>query len=279
MPLDADSAARIIAACDAALAARRQRRDAQEEQRWVAEHGDDSVVLLALQLDRLANRLDVPSPAPILSDDDAVIRSRQLDEIAEMASELAESLERLCDHEEAEAAGVPRRQPVLIGPRVRSPHLLDRDPAAAKAKTVDGNGKSRKLSRTELHLQKQEAELQARQALVVQSQQESGQRPAEGVWRLGNVQKYDSRSMSGAISFGSIEAPFGAAAFRKSGLVSLHPTQKMECLVVTLPDGGLSVVELKLSADGRTVTTEAERKRAEEAEDRYRVELLRRGLH
>jgi hypothetical protein len=88
--------------------------------------------------------------------------------------------------------------------------------------------------------------------------------------------RFDPRDMSGVVSFGSVETPFGVGAFMKSGLVRVHPTQRVECLTVTQADGRLSLLEMKLPADGRTMIAEAERRRAEEAEDRYRVELLRR---
>jgi hypothetical protein len=203
----------MVASLDAELARRRAKRDAEEDARWRAEYPDDPVALLARYLERFANRLHEPSPpgAPKLSDDEREVQGRQLEEMAEQISELAERLESRLHYEDARAAGTPPRRPVVIGPRARAPHLLGKEP------NPNGeNGKSKKLSRTEQAQAKAEAELQARQALVRQSQHQPaqpGQEP-EGVWRLGSVVRYNTRSMTGIVSFGNgvglVEAPFGA---------------------------------------------------------------------
>lgn len=91
------------------------------------------------------------------------------------------------------------------------------------------------------------AEMAARQAMHRPAQQ-AGQ--SEGVWWLGSVVWYDSQAMTGTVPFlgprGHGEAWFGASAMRKSGLVSLHPAQNLECLVATRPDGTVAVVDLKI---------------------------------
>jgi hypothetical protein len=248
--MDPAVAAQIVASLDAELARRRAKRDAEEDARWRAEYPDDPVAFLARYLERFANRLHEPSPpgALELSDRDREMQRRQLEDIAEQVTELADRLESQFRHEEAVRNGEPRRRPVVIGPRVRAPHLLAKEP------NLNGeNGKSKKLSRTEQAQAK--AELQARQALVRQSQHrpaQPGQEP-EGVWRLGSVVRYDTRSMAGIVSFGSgvgpVEAPFEAMV--KSGLVALHPTQKLECHVSERADGTLAISEIRLSAGER----------------------------
>jgi hypothetical protein len=89
--------------------------------------------------------------------------------------------------------------------------------------------------------------------------------------------------MTGIVSFGNgvglVEAPFGASAMVKSGLVALHPTQKMECLVSERPDGTLAISEIRLSAGERAAAIAELERQAQGAEENYRVELMRRRVH
>jgi hypothetical protein len=66
---------------------------------------------------------------------------------------------------------------------------------------------------------------------------------------------------------------------RKSGLVTWHPTQKMERLVTERPAGTPAISEIRLSAGERAAAIADLERRAQAAEENYRIELMRRGLH
>jgi hypothetical protein len=99
----------------------------------------------------------------------ALVGSRSL---VEQIWELTNRLEIQLLHEEAVAAGAPRRAPAIIGPRVRSPPLLGGDPAEPKGE----NGKSVRLSSTDKYRLEQEAALAAKQ-LQQRAAQPPGQEP------------------------------------------------------------------------------------------------------
>jgi hypothetical protein len=92
--MDPAVAAKLVSALDQELARRRRVRDEAEEKAW-REEDPDPVAFLARYLERFANRLHEPSPpvALELSDRDREMQRRQLEDIAEQVTELAERLE------------------------------------------------------------------------------------------------------------------------------------------------------------------------------------------
>jgi hypothetical protein len=177
-----------------------------------------------------------------------------------------------------------QRQKIRYRPvhNIRKPSELPvrSDGGLAEAKTVDGNGKSRKLSRTEVWMEQAQAEIEARLAHIRPPQ--AGQEPA-GEWLFGAVQRYDPRTMSGTVATGAglgrLELSFGAAAVMRAGITTLHPSQSVECRITRRPDGTLVVTEIKLSA-GECAAALAELERqAQAAEENYRIELTSRRVH
>lgn len=258
--------------------------------RWRAESGEDAIYVLARSIEWQRTHGPLPDGffEPVEPKDPAE-RERFYEEqerlreffdervgVISVAEDIAELARRLQDRDriiEEQRNGIVRR-PRCVAGGPRSPHLLDREPAASPN---GANGKSKKLTRTEQAQAKADAELQARMALVAQSQQQSGQ--PQGVWRLGSVQRFDSRSTSGIVRVSDYgDVSFGVGAFTNSGLVGLHPTQRVEVYIVSQP-GGLVITELKAAGgDGRTLAADAE-KRAEEAERNYQAMLARGRLH
>jgi hypothetical protein len=108
-------------------------------------------------------------------------------------------------------------------------HLLGREPSAKPAA---------KMSRTEVAMMKAQAELQARMAQI--RPPEPGREPA-GEWWPGVILRYDSRTMTGTISFvsgpGRIDRPFSAASLLRHGPTTFSPGQSVEAHIVKRPDG------------------------------------------
>jgi hypothetical protein len=88
-----------------------------------------------------------PPPAP---DAEAIILARQVEELGEKMAAFAAKAERLCQHEEDEASGVPKRAATIRVPRPRSVSGLGREQPDVRSKG-DGNGtKKPKMSRTDV---------------------------------------------------------------------------------------------------------------------------------
>lgn len=282
--MDPQSAARLVDALDKELSRRRARKDAAEDAQWLAELGDDPVALCALKLgrsvDRLATRLgESPSPEWLaMSEMEQDLQRRGLEELADNVSRLATMAERQCDREEDEAGGIVHRARSVGGPR--SPHLLLKEP---KPKGDNANGKKPKISRTEQARMAAEAELLAREALRRAAPPPEQQAVEETIIKIGTVQRYESRSMSGVVAFGGgpgrLELPFGGSAIMRSGITTLSPGQSIECQITRRPDSGLVVTEIKLSVGERAAVIAELERQAQAAEENYRIELMRRGLH
>jgi hypothetical protein len=60
-------------------------------------------------------------------DAEAIILARQVEELGEQMAALAAKAERLYQHEEDEASGVPKRAAIILGPRPRSVSGLGRE--------------------------------------------------------------------------------------------------------------------------------------------------------
>jgi hypothetical protein len=181
----------------------------------------------------------------------------------------------------AQRNGAPQRRPVVIGPRVRAAA------PSSKAKPVidilaksDGPTSAPRKSRTEIWREQEQAKLEARLAYIRPPQ--SGQEPA-GSWMFGTVQKYDSRTMSGVVTLGGasarLELSFGMSAIMRAGITTLSPGQSLECHLMKQPDGTVVVAEIKLSVGDRAKALADAERQAQAAEENYRVELMRRGLH
>jgi hypothetical protein len=284
--VDQASAQKLVAALDLEIARRQAQKDAVEEARWLEEHGDDPLAFLALNLSRLADRLEKwdagpKLPEPKLSAEERELQDRRFGELMDGINGIIEDLERLARHEEAEASGVPRRRSVILGPRVRSVAGLGREP-----KPTGENGKSKKLSRTEVWKEQQEEQAAARQAMLPPrpAPHQPDQKPVdETIIKFGTVQHYDSRSMSGVVSIGGgpgrLELPFSASEIMRAGITALHPSQSVECQITRRLDGSLVVTEIKLSVGERAAAIAELERQAQAAEENYRIELMRRGLH
>jgi hypothetical protein len=162
---DAAPAEAELAKAEAALAAAQRGLSAARSSSQVWR----SVLVLARSLEWHA---DNPPPAGAVAeptdqsaqDERERVRSR-IDERGGLDSvlrEITRKAERLCDQEEREAdPTIPKRRVVIIGPRHQSISGLARDPAAgsAKSKTLDGDGKSAKMSRTDKWREQQAARL------------------------------------------------------------------------------------------------------------------------
>jgi hypothetical protein len=169
--MDAAAAAKLVSALDVEMAKRQSRRDAVEDAAWAAEFSGDEIVLLAKRLeprwDRLQSKPRSPRPAVAsMSVEDRECALEAALDYAKQLFSLAGAIERDEARKEDEAARkaaeevgapLPKRRPIILGPRIRKVAGLGRDPGAAAAKTVDGEGKSKKMSRTEQRRAEQEA--------------------------------------------------------------------------------------------------------------------------
>jgi hypothetical protein len=274
---DAAEAEERLTAAEAALAAAQRGLSAARSSLQVWR----SVLVLARSLDWHA---DHPPPVGAITEpvDQAAQDERErvrawCDERGGLDSVLREIVrraERLCDRAEAEAdPSIPKHRAVIIGPRHQSISGLASDPAAgsAKAKTVDGNGKSAKMSRTDKWREQQAAEAAARQALLPlrpaqPAQQEIG-------WHRGIVQSFDQRLALGVVRFsgaaGFTEAALAPAAFRASGLTVLIPNQQVDCRLVKQLDGSVIVEDVRLASGANPDASEAA------AQERFQMQLDR----
>jgi hypothetical protein len=186
--------------------------------------------------------------------------------------QITQRAERLVSRDEAEAAGAPRRPPLIYTPRqARSPHGLQREPRAPSAKAKDANGKSVKLSRTEKWLEQQAAEAAARQALLPPRPAQPAQQ--EIGWHRGVVQSFDQRLALGVVRFsgmaGFTEASLAPGAFRGSGLTVLIPNQQVDCRLVKRLDGSVIVEDVRLARGANLDASEAA------AQERFQMQLDR----
>lgn len=278
--LDPSAAAKLVDVLDREIAKRQARKDAEQDAQWERECADD-IILLAKRLSRGWDRLQQDPgrprcPSPMSPEDVECMLEETLD-YAKALFSIAEGVELEEQRKEIEPSGAPRRKPVIMGPRVQNIAGLGRDPAAASAK-------SKKVSRTEIALQKADAELQARHAFVRRSQQQQGHQPVEEtIIKIGTVQQYDSRSMSGVVSIGGgpgrLELPFGASEIMRAGITTLSPGQSIECHLTKQSDGSLVIAEIKLSVGERAAAIADLERQAQVAEENYRIELMRRRVH
>jgi hypothetical protein len=342
--MDAASALKVVAACDAALAQRWRKRRAAAEAKWRAESENateiraaqdavkraqaaaeaaqaavdeaeeeaeaaeaearrsaaeagvaaaqsrlhaaqsaaqawQSVYILAKSLEWHA---DHPAPAVAITEPTDPAQQDERERVRVWVAErggvfavirrIGVMAERLCDQEDREAdPTIPKRPAVIIGPRHQSISGLARDPAAgsAKAKTVDGNAKSAKMSRTDKWRAEQEAQAAARQALLPPrppAQTEIG-------WHRGLVAVFDQRLALGVVRFsgmaGFTEASLAPGAFRGSGLTVLIPNQQVDCRLVKRLDGSVIVEDVRLAGGANPDASEAA------AQERFQMQLDR----
>jgi hypothetical protein len=218
--MNPDIAAKIVASLDAELARRRQKRDADEEARWLEESDGNHVAFARRYLDRLVGRLGAKSAEEaaeivLASAGDEADRDQleRVEQFAEWIVEISEKVEILEAHRADVAAGIVRK----CGPpeiRIRSmtklmpdPSRPNADPAAPK---VERTGRRRDP------------------ALAM-----PGTPEADGIWKCGQVLTFNPRTWEGMLraSDGS-EYPLSHGALAHSGLVTLIPGMKCEFRIV-----------------------------------------------
>jgi hypothetical protein len=254
-----------------------RRQDEAEDAAWAQQFAGDPEILLAKKLERWWVRLQSGPPSPASqTPEDRECAVEALEDYARALFAIACAIERDERHRADIAAGIERRPRPPT--RVRMPDALGLEP---RPKSADSNGKSRKLSRTELHLLKLEEEALSRQA-AMRAAQSPGQQPQmETLVKIGRVERYDSRSMTGSVAImgpgGRIELPFSMSNIMRAGITSLSPGQELECTIKKRPDGAMLVEEIKLSVGARAAALAELEHRAETAETNYK--LFGRRLH
>jgi hypothetical protein len=270
----AESEANLTAAEKAVEAAQRRLSSA-----WSSSEVWQSIRVLARMMDWYA---DNPPPVGAISEPaDQAAKDEQervqswIDErggLSTVLREISRRAERLCDRDEAEAAGAPWRPPLIYTPRqARSPYGLQREPGAPSVKAKDANGKSVRLSRTEKWRAEQEAQAAARQALLPSRPTQPAQQ--EIGWHRGVVQSFDQRLALGVVRFsgmaGFTEASLAPGAFRGSGLTVLIPNQQVDCRLVKRLDGSVIVEDVRLASGANPDASEAA------AQERFQMQLDR----
>jgi hypothetical protein len=250
-----------------------RRQDAAQDAAWHAQFDGDPEIVFALQLARSWDRLQSEPLAVSQTPEDRECAIEELEECARQLYAIACAIQQDERHQADVAAGIVRgpRPPA----RVRMPNTLGREHRLK----VNGDGKqSRKLSRTELHLLKLEEEAQSRQAAMRAAQPLQ----METIVKIGRVEKYDSRTMSGSVSIqgpgGPIELPFSMSNIMRAGITSLSPGQELECVIKRHPEGTMLVDEIKLSLGARAAALAEQERLAEASEANYRLTFGRR-LH
>jgi hypothetical protein len=195
--------------------------------------------------------------------------------VADAISELARRLRVRDRILEEQRNGAPRRRPVIITPKVRAPHLLDRE---TKPTGENGEGKSAKMSRSEKWKAEQAAQAEARQQLLPPRPEPIIETPL-GFFR-GVVAAFDQRLAIGVVKFsgaaGFSEAPLAPGAFRGSGLTVLIPNQTVDCQVVRRLDGSVYVHAIRLASGANPQDSAAQA--AADAE-RFQMQLGMRKYH
>jgi hypothetical protein len=249
--------------------------------------GADQLYVFAKIVERFTARVveakSDPAAGAVVEDK---ARLRAFEDLVGHIEEIAKRLDGRQRAEEAEVSGV--RQPVFIVPRVRAAAVSSKPKAPivdilAKNSGGDGGGKSAKKSRTDVWREEQEAALAAKQ-VAIRAAQPPGQEPPqhETIVKIGRVEKYDPRTMSGIVSIlgpgGRIELPFPMSSIMRAGITSLHPGQELECTIKKRADGAMLVDAIKLSVGERAAALAELERQAQAAEENYRIELMRRRL-
>jgi hypothetical protein len=196
---------------------------------------------------------------------------REAERIVEQAAEIVRVTSVLVKRRLALERGVDGRRPV-VSRRVRNFGSLGRSPPPP-----NGDGKSRKLSRSEKHRLEQEAAAQARHARQQARAAQSGQPapPFDTFVKIGRVVRFNSRDMSGfaAVTLpveGYVELPFSGNAARTAGVTTLHPTQEIQLTIKRrINDGALLVEKIELSAGARAAAIAEAERQCEAAERNY----------
>jgi cold shock CspA family protein len=212
MPLTPDQVSDISRTLAEELSRRRAKRDAEEEQRWREESGDDCVYFGRRYLDRLVGRLGAKSPeeaaeivmASVGDDVDREYRER-VERFAEWIVECAEGVTILDALRAADAAdgSAHRSRPTM---RVKSKGLASASPRPDPAAP------------------RQERSGRRREPV-------SPGAPAEhGMPHRGVVLRFDQCAMSGTILEAGTgkEIAIAEGAVRRAGLTNLFPRQRVE---------------------------------------------------
>jgi hypothetical protein len=204
--MDPTVAAKTVASLDAELSRHRQRRDADEEARWLEESGGDCVVFARRYLDRLVGRVRAKSAEEAaeivmasVGDDADRAQVERVEQVGEWIVVLAEKVEMFEQHRADEAAGIVRK----CGPpkiRVRSiakllPDLPRLDPAAPQPRR-----RNESTPATSCGMPISE----------------------DFVWLRGQVQSFNPRDWSGSVrSADGKEFPLSVGVMARNGLTTL----------------------------------------------------------
>jgi hypothetical protein len=271
MPLDLDPTSPLLAR----LAAERQRRWNAELRayigQWNGDRTDENLFKLRVWLD--------DNPAPKAAADD-IAALRQHEELLDQVAGILHVAGVLTARQKMLDQGIPDKRRVYLSPnrvRATNPDL----PPVPKAKPLlDGDGRSRKLSRTDKFRLEQEQALAAKHAEQAARAQALGLPPPtfETFILIGRVLKFDPRSMEGIAGVtlpgtGYMEVPFPSSATIRAGLTTLTPHQQELQMTIKrrIGDGALLVEKIELSAGSRAAKLAELEQQAEAAERNYQI--------
>jgi hypothetical protein len=265
--LDPSSAAQLASALDVALAKKRARADSVENGTWAATF-NDGLILLALKLRRWwrrlpqdrrreellayayktwwrANEMAGTAPAP-RTKAELAIATEELRRIAWQCHCIAKLAQRLDRRDTDAAAGIVHK--------VRKPDrpirvAVVRDPGVPAAP-----GKpSKKLSRTELHEQQQQAIKEQHEAVMAARQAAApppSPQPQDLGWFKGVVNEFHQREHVGSVAIpalGLTAACITPRVFFDAAIVNLFPQQRVECYIIRNVDGSTVVRSIKMA--------------------------------
>jgi hypothetical protein len=212
--MDAAAAQKLVDALDAELARRRQKRDAEEEQRWRDESDNDPVYYGRRYLDRLLGRIGAESPEEAAAivmasagDDADRAKLERVEQLAEWIRATADMVTRLeARREDVEACIVRKMGPPKLRVRSMAKLLSDvkprPDPAAPQPR---------------------------RRGESAQARSPEGAGVLDGVWQRGQITRWNPRTHEGKVRCADgREYPVAAGCLMKFGLVTLVPGMRAE---------------------------------------------------
>jgi cold shock CspA family protein len=224
MPLTPDQISDISRTLAEDLSRRQAKRDAEEEQRWREESGDDCVYVARRYLDRIVARVGAKSPEEaaaivMASVGDNADRER-LERVEKFAEQIVEFAKSVAILEALRAANIAdgsahRPRPTM---RVRSANQVvvpkpRPDPAAPRQERIGRRSDA------------------PRQERIGRRSDVATPAPSEvGDIRRGVVVSFDQRSMGGVIleAGSGKEIAIAEGAVQRAGLTNLFPQQRVE---------------------------------------------------